>query len=911
MVIRHQSVESTTSRFSIFSFGIDLPISLCDDLFSSGRVHSETTSDDQSHPATTSWERSASVSGARRTRNGSVVSIEQDSTLLDVDVQRKARLVDALKKEVKNIMEEAVSKRSIDLSSNYVNALCAAVEGCLLDGLKKRMLGLLGVRTTFALLQHTAKSFPPALGVLQKLAETPKDNPWVQWCWIREALHMRVLSSIVHHISTSTNIHRLYEAHALMVDRSKGGMVAALLLGPCAVSFKRMSHEEAAEELVRQASLVQRSNGVRPPLSITRQGSSIVSVSERSSVSKDYIYSLHHNFKSSLLYGKNNVCVADSHQDEPTKGYLSLHKQTHTGLLILKWTPNQLMHANSQPCSANRENEPQPYLFKQAISIDISQIIYIHLHQKDERSPSVLIFVNAEGVQSAPLQFPMGQHSLVFLSSLESGLAPCHRLEPPLWTSHGKEKILPKIRRKTSSQGPAQDYVFRIIRISGSDGQVVDTEKQSPPNSPMPTHCVSLPNSPNVITGEHVDSLVNYQIGEACQSMKQQILARAFFGWLSYVRHLRTVRSHLMYLVERKELQDRGKGPINESFWDQCRQEKTRELEDEFLQRVYWSGIEGESPKELRRRCWPYLIGLFSWDEEMEPKTTNFTEKYRQDVEKWRLWEAEVRRLDEEAFNSARERRVSVREASITSDVFEEENDSAFRPQSSQDEERLFHLFLTNLHRIEKDVERCDRNLIFFQNKENLESLRRIMCTYITRNLEEGYVQGMCDILAPLLVVFEDEALTLECFSLLMMRMRENFPQRNGMDENLSNLRSLIQVVDPQVFSIFTLSSDFTHLYFSYRWFLLDFKRELSYEGTHRVWETIWASGRTVSPHFQLFFALALVTNYREVIIDNNMDFTDLIKFFNEMAERHDTQRILEGARSHLTALQQLVLNLP
>ncbi|PIO56829.1 hypothetical protein TELCIR_21770, partial [Teladorsagia circumcincta] len=106
----------------------------------------------------------------------------------------------------------------------------------------------------------------------------------------------------------------------------------------------------------------------------------------------------------------------------------------------------------------------------------------------------------------------------------------------------------------------------------------------------------------------------------------------------------------------------------------------------------------------------------------------------------------------------------------------------------------ILRQFAVNLHRIDKDVERCDRNLIFFSNKENLESLRRVMITYVRRNLEDGYIQGMCDILAPLLVVFEDEALTLECFTMLMTRLRDNFPQRSGMDVCLMNLRSLIQV---------------------------------------------------------------------------------------------------------------------
>lgn len=79
------------------------------------------------------------------------------------------------------------------------------------------------------------------------------------------------------------------------------------------------------------------------------------------------------------------------------------------------------------------------------------------------------------------------------------------------------------------------------------------------------------------------------------------------------------------------------------------------------------------------------------------------------------------------------------------------------------------------------------------------------------------------------------------------------------------------------ILSIRSLSFDYS---FCSR-FLLDFKRELIYEDVFMVWEVIWAARYVASNNFVLFLALALVQTYRDIILTNSMDFTDIIKFFN------------------------------
>lgn len=100
------------------------------------------------------------------------------------------------------------------------------------------------------------------------------------------------------------------------------------------------------------------------------------------------------------------------------------------------------------------------------------------------------------------------------------------------------------------------------------------------------------------------------------------------------------------------------------------------------------------------------------------------------------------------------------------------------------------------------------------------------------------------------------------------------------MKYNFSHKNSFIAII--QIFSLYKcVKKKFINLFFTSRWFLLDFKRELVYPDVNATWEVIWAAQQVASSHFVLFLALALLETYRDIILSNGMDFTDIIKFFN------------------------------
>ncbi|KAJ8909653.1 hypothetical protein NQ315_002918, partial [Exocentrus adspersus] len=1050
----------------------------------------------------------------------------------------KEKLIATVKKEVKQVMEESVTRKFVHEESGSVTSLCAAVEACLSQGLRRRALGLFKTSSTTALLHKIAKHSPEAANIskkvqelenvdpnrrsssssdsltkptLKKNASLPNCTPLPKYLWIRLALFEKQLARIIDYLVS--NAIKYYDKDALVADPDYGSILSSLLVGPCALDYSRTkSHDHfwtdpPADELVQRHRI---SSGHSTPPSVRRpilnfrrslNTSSEDTMSSRSStqhIAKDYVESLHQNSRATLLFGKNNVLVlpVNAEVSEPMPGYLSLH-QTANGLTI-KWTPNQLMNGFIE------ESQDKSVYWDYALQVRLDEIVYVHCHQDSEAGGTVIL-VGQDGVQRPPIHFPKGGHMLAFLSCIETGLLPRGRLDPPLWSQRSgknctrRRRPLPAL---SETEETTKDYVFRIIDNSDHK-EILKRNELMDTHAALPTKvrvqlCSTSTSSDSSTKSFSIDQNVpdsppSVCIQAVCDSMKRQIISRAFYGWLAYCRHLSTVRTHLSGLVNGRIVSGEGaSGGITPERWVELCVDGVVSDYAEVYRLTYFGGIA----QELRHEIWPYLLGHYKFGSTSEQRNEldeETKQAYENTMSEWLAVEAIVRQRDKEnqahaiaklssesmsgdqlppqiqrelsnevfeddgvtddegeespdeekseqrgprpkrtkqntiKYESDEENGVgggtgdvaecsqpeNVQNAealsrrnsrnSVTSDTnvgklgngsqldanevaskllaeavveFKDEDDIHLDPStelkdfihnvivtnasvdmsglgsespritnldavteennSSLDtciethglasparsacvspassnggiySQELLETFGLNLHRIEKDVQRCDRNYWFFMEKENLDKLRNVMCTYVWEHLDIGYMQGMCDLVAPLLVIFNDESLTYACFCHLMERMVENFPNGNAMDCHFANMRSLIQILDSEMYELMHAHGDYTHFYFCYRWFLLDFKRELVYPDVNATWEVIWAAQQVASSHFVLFLALALLETYRDIILSNGMDFTDIIKFFNEMAERHDAQAVLKLARELVLQLQLLIEN--
>jgi len=278
----------------------------------------------------------------------------------------------------------------------------------------------------------------------------------------------------------------------------------------------------------------------------------------------------------------------------------------------------------------------------------------------------------------------------------------------------------------------------------------------------------------------------------------------------------------------------------------------------QLLEKIFRGGID----ENIKSDVWKYLLGYYKWHQPSEVRETN---------RKARV---------EEYF------RMKLQWKSM-----------------SEDQQNRFASFRERKTQIEKDIGRTDRSHPFYlgDNNPNVALLQEILMTYVMYNFDLGYVQGMSDLLSPILFVMKNEVDAFWCFVGFMDKVVSNFDfDQGGMKRQLEDLAEILKYVDPLFFNYLD-SKESGNLYFCFRWLLIWFKREFDYSDTMKIWEVLWT--KKPCRNFHLLFCAALLDTEKSAIIENKYGFTEILKHVNDMSQRIDVDKTLSKAEGIFNAL--------
>ncbi|TVU28212.1 hypothetical protein EJB05_19721 [Eragrostis curvula] len=297
--------------------------------------------------------------------------------------------------------------------------------------------------------------------------------------------------------------------------------------------------------------------------------------------------------------------------------------------------------------------------------------------------------------------------------------------------------------------------------------------------------------------------------------------------------------------------------PLSVEEWRAFLDPEGRVMDSKALRKkVFYGGVE----HVLRKEVWKFLLGYYEYD-------STYAERDYLDAMKQAEYEA-----------------IKSQWKSI-----------------SATQAKRFTKFRERKGLIDKDVVRTDRSVPYYEGDDNrnVVVLRDILLTYSFYNFDLGYCQGMSDFLAPILYVMEDESESFWCFATLMERLGANFNRdQNGMHAQLLALSKLVELLDPPLHNYFR-QNDCLNYFFCFRWVLIQFKREFSFDQIMLLWEVLWS--HYLSEHFHLYLCVAILKRYRQRIIGEQMDFDTLLKFINELSGQINLDRAIQDAEALCT----------
>ncbi|KAK7466988.1 GTPase activating protein [Stygiomarasmius scandens] len=323
---------------------------------------------------------------------------------------------------------------------------------------------------------------------------------------------------------------------------------------------------------------------------------------------------------------------------------------------------------------------------------------------------------------------------------------------------------------------------------------------------------------------------------------------------------------------------------------------------EEMKREIFRRGLSNEGG--LRKRVWPFILGIHEWDVTEEEREKVWQEKKKRYQDLRNQWCGVPEVFDRQDILEERHRiDVDCRRTDRTQPLFSTPTTTPSLSKSSEmnDEKARYRYSTISPHIVDIGAQS--------PSNEHIDRLAGILLTYNFYEKELGYVQGMSDLCAPIYVVMEgEEEMTFWCFVEVMERMKQNFLRdQSGMQKQLSALQQLIGVMDPELYRHFE-KADGLNLFFCFRWVLIAFKREFPFEDVLRLWEALWTD--YYSNEFVLFVALAVLESHRDMILRYLVEFDEILKYCNELSMTIELDTTLAQAEVLFLSFAQLVADI-
>ncbi|XP_012276794.1 TBC1 domain family member 15 isoform X2 [Orussus abietinus] len=306
---------------------------------------------------------------------------------------------------------------------------------------------------------------------------------------------------------------------------------------------------------------------------------------------------------------------------------------------------------------------------------------------------------------------------------------------------------------------------------------------------------------------------------------------------------------------------------LTEDQWERYRDKEGRVTDPDAVKEIIFRG--GITPS-LRYQVWKFLLNYYPW---------NSTAMERMELR---------RKKTEEYFT------MKLQWRSMTID--QETRFSGYRDRKSL---------------IEKDVNRTDRTHPYYsgENNPHVAQLYDVLMTYVMYNFDLGYVQGMSDLLSPILCLMDSEPDAFWCFVGFMNKVSTNFDMdQAGMKAQLCQLHALLLITEPQL-SQYLEKNDSSNMFFCFRWLLVLFKREFNTVDIMKLWEILWTD--LPCKNFHLLICAAILDTEKSILMENHYGFTEILKHINDLSLHIELPWTLSKAEGIYHQLMSIGPHLP